>query len=72
MVCGQMIGAKLEMGKWVPETHWPSIPTRKAKAAAAAGAGTAVAVEAEPEVEPEGETDAELDAETVGQPELGD
>lgn len=71
VVCGQMIGAKLDMGKWVPEAHWPSIPTRKAKAARAAGAGAAVAEaepegEAEPNAEPDPELDAEADAEPVG------
>ena len=26
--CGQKVGARLEKGHWVPETHWPSIPKR--------------------------------------------
>ena len=23
--CGQQVGAVMEKGKWVPETHWPSV-----------------------------------------------
>ena len=28
-VCGQQVGAKLQMGHWVPEQHWPSVSLRK-------------------------------------------
>lgn len=24
-VCGQQVGAHIEKGKWVPESHWPSV-----------------------------------------------
>jgi len=32
-VCGVMVGATLEKGKWVPEQHWPSVkyPARNEK-----------------------------------------
>jgi hypothetical protein len=26
--CGQVVGARLEKGLWVPEPHWPSVPRR--------------------------------------------
>lgn len=28
--CGSHIGARFEKGRWVPDTHWPSIPARPA------------------------------------------
>jgi len=27
--CGQLVGAKLEKGNWVPEPHWPSVLARR-------------------------------------------
>ena len=24
-VCGQQVGAKIALGKWTPEPHWPSV-----------------------------------------------
>ncbi|HEX3940239.1 MAG TPA: hypothetical protein VHX11_02015 [Acidobacteriaceae bacterium] len=26
--CGQQVGARLDKGRWLPETHWPSVPAR--------------------------------------------
>lgn len=24
--CGQQVGARLDKGRWSPDTHWPSVP----------------------------------------------
>jgi hypothetical protein len=26
--CGQMVGARIDKGRWSPEVHWPSVPRR--------------------------------------------
>ena len=28
LICGQVNGVKLVMGKWEPETHWPTVKYR--------------------------------------------
>lgn len=32
-VCGLMVGARQDRGKWVPEQHWPTVKYLSSKAA---------------------------------------
>jgi hypothetical protein len=33
--CGQQVGARVDKGVWVPDTHWPSVPRRPSSRSAA-------------------------------------
>jgi CheY-like chemotaxis protein len=35
-LCGQLLGARLEKGHWVPEPHWPSVVARRTSGSTAA------------------------------------